>query len=529
MNNPYDALEAVSGGPEIMAKYLSYDHVGPDMKLEAIAPNMAKIVRLTFHDCIKEAGGAGCNGCLNFEGMGNLYELDECGQGQRKKCSTIAGGIRPKKGPFATDNNNLQWVARVLEEVYKDPNYGPDNLQGFKVSLFESGKSRADLWAYAGLVAVQYGTEANNVYCNPTKDKPAPCYNQVNKDSPSCFIDLPIPNFRTGRSDCVPSCTGEHDFDFCTTNHEFHPSPHGNGDETINFFRKHFKFAPEESAALMGVHTIGHPQEYNSMFRHYSWTGRIQRWMFNNQYYKFIVNAKNYRFLDPKLFLLPEGSSVKDCGLDVSTHIGNEHGNPFTTKYVVRNEKRTEAGGPWDWQLMGKGCSKAICAKMDPAEYSINSCCHWLDLCLNPPDHKKFKCPDKKYVCEGAEGCTEHNIFQKVSMLSPDMGLFLNFTVDADGRPAGCHGLEDKGWLNNWKRSSPVVDCPLNLTPTTDDGTLAEVMQIYADDQDAWIKDFVAVFDKMLENGVDKDALIDASNVWFDAVCDDKQKVCTAA
>ena len=55
-----------------------------------------------------------------------------------------------------------------------------------------------------------------------------------------------------------------------------HPNPHGNGKETIAFFKDQFGLDPKESAALMGVHTLGHPQEFNSKFRHYSWTGQQQ-------------------------------------------------------------------------------------------------------------------------------------------------------------------------------------------------------------------------------------------------------------
>ena len=531
MIKPYDALKSIPGGSEVHDKYLSLEHVGSHMKLDAIAPNMAKIIRLTFHDCVKETSGAGCNGCLNFEGMGNIYELDTCGKGTKRDCSEVAEPFSkgPKTGPSATDNNNLQWVARVLEGLYKDPNYGPAGLNS-EVSLFESGKSRADLWAFAGLVAVQFSTETNNHYCNPTGDKPAPCFNQVNKDSPSCFIDLPTPEFRSGRSDCLPSCTGENSPDFCTSNEEFHPSPHGNGDATIDFFKEHFDFNPKEAAALMGVHTVGHPQEFNSMFRHYSWTGRIQRTMFNNLYYRFVVEAAgsptHYRLLNPMKIVAMD--KPKECGLKVSAYVGDEFGNPFTVKYRIRNEKRTEAGGPWDWSMFGVGCSRVICAGIDTADYHINSCCRWLDACISPPKdlRPKFKCPSSvlQYVCEGEEGCTDRNIFQKISMINPDMGLFLNFTTNADGRPTGCKGMDYKPWLNNWQKHSEEIECELNQTPTPGGQTLAGVMQHYADDQTSWIKDFVAVFDKMLENGVEKENLSNVPTAWFSAEFDDRKK-----
>ena len=501
---------------------------GTQNKVDSVVPNAAKLIRLTFHDCINEKDGAGCNGCLNFEGMSNIYGEDICGVGNRPDCSEINSGIRPAR-QLTTDNNNLLWAAKVLEAVYKDPAFGPSKLKALDVSLYDSGKSRADLWALAGLVAVQKTTELNNYFCNPTKTKPPPCFNQINKDSPSCFIDLPTPAFRSGRADCVPSCTDEDDYPFCTSKEEVHPNPHGNGAETFAFFEREFGFSNQEAAALMGAHTLGHPQEFNSMFRHYSWTGQRQKTQFNNQYYRFIVNATAYRMMSLRGIPAMEGFRAKDCDMKVSAYIGDEHGNPFSVRYRVRSEWRTESGGPWDWSLQGMGCSKVICASIKPEDYHMNSCCHYLDQCLT---NKKFKCPTHNYVCEGAEGCTERDVFQGISMINPDMGLYLEFSTDADGRPSGCTGMDSQAWLDNdirkGGRFSGEVDCPLNNSPTPDGGTVAKLMERYADDQDAWIKDFVNVYDKMLENGVDKQKLVAVPPGWYKAYCHDGRMTCIA-
>ena len=86
--------------------------------MEAITSNIPKLVRLTFHDCLEEVSGAGCNGCLNFEGMKNVYTFHQCAPTQT--CRTIDKGTRPTNRPFRTDNNNLFWVAQVLESVYQN-------------------------------------------------------------------------------------------------------------------------------------------------------------------------------------------------------------------------------------------------------------------------------------------------------------------------------------------------------------------------------------------------------------------------
>eukprot|EP00973_Karenia_brevis_P012565 1705286-Karenia_brevis.AAC.1 len=52
----------------------------------------------------------------------------------------------------------------ILEEVYKNASF-PSRTPILNKSLFESGKSRADLWAFAGNNAVEFGTFLNNMIC----------------------------------------------------------------------------------------------------------------------------------------------------------------------------------------------------------------------------------------------------------------------------------------------------------------------------------------------------------------------------
>ena len=37
---------------------------------------------------------------------------------------------------------------------------------GLNISLYESGKSRADLWDFAAIAAVEFGIESNNLMCD---------------------------------------------------------------------------------------------------------------------------------------------------------------------------------------------------------------------------------------------------------------------------------------------------------------------------------------------------------------------------
>ena len=65
-----------------------------------------------------------------------------------------------------TNNNGLWWTADILEEIYTNASFPVlHNIPALNQSMKESGKSRADLWAFAGLVAAQVGIEQNNLAC----------------------------------------------------------------------------------------------------------------------------------------------------------------------------------------------------------------------------------------------------------------------------------------------------------------------------------------------------------------------------
>ena len=170
--NPRNALFRVPGGPvtflegtvsnwqsitgrQIYQRYATESPSGIQefsSLQDQILPNIAKFVRLTFHDCIKDTETGGCNGCLNFQNMGRETRGKNCLRGQSCDLDTHEK---------VTDNNNLLWVARVLEILYTERNPPFSRARKFRLrtSLRDSGKSRADLWAYAGLVAMETGTE----------------------------------------------------------------------------------------------------------------------------------------------------------------------------------------------------------------------------------------------------------------------------------------------------------------------------------------------------------------------------------
>ena len=67
-----------------------------------------------------------------------------------------------------TTNNGLLSTADVLEEVYTNNNF-PENTPEWdgEDNMKKKDYSRADLWAYATILAVENGVNNNNVACGP--------------------------------------------------------------------------------------------------------------------------------------------------------------------------------------------------------------------------------------------------------------------------------------------------------------------------------------------------------------------------
>ena len=228
-----------------------------------------KALRLGFHDCLKyKDGSGGCDGCLNWEGMVDL-NFDKS---------------NPYGNPTSleTNNNGLAHTAIVLERIYTDPGYpNPPYAPTLNVSLKASGKSRADLWAFAAIAALEYTIETNNMVCDGTyQDNPLLQCNYM-AGKPGCRVELPRAiKFQTGRKDCTEF--GEEGY--IATKAESHPHLHGSGQMTVDFFAKDFGFNGRETVAIMGSHTVGRFHTIFSLLP-YVWTTRGTQ-SFNNHYYK---------------------------------------------------------------------------------------------------------------------------------------------------------------------------------------------------------------------------------------------------
>ena len=114
-----------------------------------------KIMRLVFHDCIPYVDGTGgCDGCMNWHGM------------YSESPSPNKFDLRYTFDPInATDNKGLDGIAEKLELIYTTIDW-PFQSASLEVSLHQSGKSRADLWQLAGLVALEQALERANRACD---------------------------------------------------------------------------------------------------------------------------------------------------------------------------------------------------------------------------------------------------------------------------------------------------------------------------------------------------------------------------
>ena len=423
-----------------------------------------------------------------------------------------------------TNNNGLGYTVEILEEIYTNPNFPANLAPALEVSLKDSGKSRADLWAFAAITAVEYGIETNNAVCDGTfdndKDSPKAQCNQE-KGEAHCKVNVPEGGlkFQTGRKDC----TEFGDKPYKATKPENHPSPVGSGNMTAEFFHQDFGFTTRETAAILGAHTMGRFHSEISLFR-YVWTTSGTE-SFNNHYYKNIVLEDRYAFDDTSCVPL-----------------GDAEGRKPKTRWLARVREKTKNGGPVAWiheNYRGPNCVSKSMAEKD-LQFDWDLCCNGQEMV---PDADLME--DDPDVNEGCERFAMNFGLDEQAM-SAELGLYLNFDVDEEGVPFGCSGLEyfkRENWFqrNNIlttsakpkdgvKNPNPKrpkkdfeevgVECPKNTLAIPEGSTpVYQVFEEYAQDQDKWVQDFLPTYQKMLANGYADGDLEDSPYQYDRFVC----------
>jgi len=463
------------------------------------------VVRLGFHDCLKyKDGTGGCDGCLNWHGMEHRFD------GQAMTHS------RREENLDEGNNNGLEKVVKYLEKIYTKKDH-PGNSPSLEVSLRESGKSRADLWAFAALMAVEFGKETTNIACIEGDSSTRINSNHLclhNFGEESCSVTMPRPfKFQTGRADCVER---DSKFGYKATKAEVHPNPVGNGRSTIEFFRNSFAMTGREVVALMGAHTFGKPHFEISMFP-YTWTSKgINLW--NNDYYKTITGR-------PRWFFTPDPGSTCD-------KVGDAFGNIPKTRWLAHTRMCTKRGGPIFWIH-----ENHVCPDCNVASIKDNNKC-----CKDVPEGQFCKAdragpndPDTSPNNWSPlnQGCERFRFISGADeiALNAEMGLYREFEV-TDGIIHGCPGLEifnqtmsdtskkttvwskgEDGW-----NGEPRCEKQRLEEPPGSGEPLHTIFEEYADDQAVWMRDYVPVMEKMLANGYET-GLVDAPDFTTGVVC----------
>ena len=117
-------------------------------------PSPAKVVRLAFHDCMPYADGSGgCDGCLEWTDITKRYDRNLISPRDKFKITVEE---------LPSHNAGLDPTVEVLERIYTvDANF-PGNADTLPTSLRDLGVSRADFWAFAAMVAIEFAVDTNN-------------------------------------------------------------------------------------------------------------------------------------------------------------------------------------------------------------------------------------------------------------------------------------------------------------------------------------------------------------------------------
>jgi len=355
-----------------------------------------KTLRQAFHDCLKYPDGSGgCDGCLSSKNMWHQWKPN------------LHEGEFNRPDQLETDNNGMQAVSDLLEAIYMWPDF-PSKTPALQVSLQQSGKSRADLWALAAMTAVEFGIATNNMMCRNISSEynKGGCSQRDEEDD--CQVEMERAFvFKSGRKDCTLKPVSE-ERPYWHNMHEVHPNPHGNGKITVDFFKNNFNLNSREAVALMGAHSFGTMRTQNAMFR-YGWTSYNMP-LFNNRYYRNMINEDSW--------FIPVNSCKK---------IGDYLGNKPRTKFQIKANRDSFGGGPIQYLRFQDACPD--CEHPSNSNYGGSKCCDPENI------------PDG-FLCNPE--CSKYRLVSgnDETFLNSDIGLYLAFEVEDDWKPVGCAGME---------------------------------------------------------------------------------------
>ena len=318
-----------------------------------------------------------------------------------------------------------------------------------------------------------------------------------------CEVHWPadkLPTFRTGRTDCVTPEGAEKPWHTSIDKHEVHPSPNGNGPETVDFYKKSFALTAREAIALnSGGHSFARFNPQVSYFQ-YSWT-RAQEDQFNNQFARAIAQRPEY-FSDCRDWVTGEYKW---------SLVGDAYGNKAETSWRVVRKYITKNGGPYTWHHVYNRCP----ASNECATFNRNAAEDRAE-----PGTPEGCCDDLEPGMYCQPSCVRE-IQNDETAVQSDMGFYFHFERDEDGMPRGCPNFESETWLNGGDGSKGGkyrgVDCGLEAY-APDGEPLHQIVEEMADSNENLMKDFAPAMEKMINNGYQADSLDEVPAEWWSHV-----------
>jgi hypothetical protein len=484
----------------------------------AIDPNpsfsfsAARVLRLSFHDCLKSSKGTGgCDGCLYY----------------------------PAPNVEAAENAGLEATTAWLEDLYQNT-----VLSSKGTTLRVAGSSRADLWAFAAFVAVEFTARTNNEACigNRNWTKSVQCVSQ--EGEAGCGIDMsfvsPSNWFVEGRQDCspdssclVPGQTFSAGYKTCQQSR--FPDNNFNGTQLQAWFQDNFEFNASEIVAIMGAHTIGSFHEANNGLK-YSWTSRSEG-SFNNQYYRNLVPLDDWQFTDDNCYKVGTAFGLKPHGRWMTkANLHPNFGSPGPLQWILEKHTGPNCNGQEDggWNSSTPGddaacrlANRRCCPRFsDPSQPRTNPAMTFPDNGRNSASDSVLadnRTGGRAYmgingdggcgVMKARDDCERYRIIsgRDDASITADLAMYLSFEVDADGFPSGpsacITGISSSDSWANWTRyyNKTSISHPTNrfqFQSCPRNPQMSQFVNSFAQDQDAWVRAFMPTLRKMLANGV---------------------------
>jgi len=500
----------------------TWNGVGVKTKIGQVTENT--LMRLIFHDCMRYTDGTGgCDGCINWKGM------------HHEGPSPHSKDDYYKTEPIQeTDNNGMDMIAEKLELIYTTIDW-PFQNASLEVSLYQSGKSRADLWDLAALVALERTIERANRACD--LDFHARQQVTLLEGRDKCEIKLTKPlKFMTGRKDCLsedPDGRG-----YVAAKPEKQNMMFGDAKEIIDFGKTEFGIDSIHWTALQAIHGVVHSPA--NLGVKYTWFGPGY---LSNVYFKMIANKPRYRFDAGGDLSFGDGGTNGSANI-FATAIGDPDGKP-----VAQNSWRascmmawnTSEGGPcflrptpasaFDSPNPDKMAFPHCIAKVDANGTCIKSDV-WGKKCENvwcDENHIEHGAslagPDPEIVGPWHENATDqrwrHSGGWNNQFAFPwEIGLYWNFSVGGVGQRAiGCPGLdkpfgtvEEPNWPFRTSNSpifaSDAMDCNVN-TYSPDGEPMHNIVDQLASDNEFFAEKFLEGWQLMTANGYSAGELVD--------------------